>query len=342
MSIDDLSKVTPEQGQSRTVSITGIGSYVPEKVLTNGDLEKIVDTTDEWIVTRTGIRERRIAADDQATSDLAAEAARNALKNAGVEAEDVDLIIVATITPDHVFPNTACLVQDKIGATNAFCFGLEAACSGFLYSLEVARRFVSSGASETALVIGAEKLSSITDWEDRATCVLFGDGAGAAVVQAKGDRLGVIQSCLGSDGKLADLLMVPGGGSRIPPSTAMLDERLNFLKMNGREVFKHAVRAMSESAKKALASAGLTIDDVDWLVPHQANRRIIDAIGQRLGIDENKVYMNLDKYGNMSAASVPVALDEAVREGAIQSGHVILIIVFGGGFTWGASVLEWS
>ena len=329
------------QGDVRRASITGIGSYVPEKVLTNKDLEKIVDTTDEWIVTRTGIRERHIAAEGETTASMGAMAAERALENAGVSAEEVDMIICATITPEMLFPNTACFIQERIGAKNAFCFGLEAACSGFVYGLEVARQFVSSGAKNTVLVIGAEKLSAFVDWNDRATCILFGDGAGAAVVQATGARVGIAHTVLGSDGGLTDLLKVPGGGSLNPPTHETIDEGLHYLSMNGREVFKHAVRAMADSARTVLSDCGVSIEDVDWLVPHQANQRIVEAIGQRLEIAPEKVFMNLQKYGNMSAASIPVALDEACREGHIQKGDLVLLIAFGGGFTWGASVVEW-
>ncbi len=325
----------------RTVSIVGIGSYLPERILTNKEMETVVDTSDEWIQSRTGIRERHIADDDQATSDLAAIAAQRALVSAGVSAEEVDLIIVATITPDMIFPNTACFVQDKIGAKNAFCFGLEAACSGFLYSLEVGKQFVASGKSQTVLVIGAEKLSSVTDWEDRSTCVLFGDGAGAVVLQARGDRHGIVTSVMGSDGALAELLHIPAGGSRTPATHESVDAREHFLKMSGPDVYKNAVRAMSDAALRVLAECGLSVEDVDLLVPHQANRRIIEAIGQRLSIDPDKVYMNLDHTGNTSAASVPLALDEAISGGRLKKGDLVLMIVFGGGFTWGASVVEW-
>ena len=341
MATPELSLPSPVEQRMRTVSIAGIGSYLPERVLTNQDLEKMVDTTDEWIQTRTGIQERHLAREDETTSDMAAEAARRALAHAGVAADEVDVIIVATITPDMVFPNTACFVQEKIGASKAFCFGLEAACSGFLYSLDVGKQFVATGAAETVLVIGAEKLSSITDWEDRATCVLFGDGAGAAVLQARGDRYGIANTVMGSDGALAELLHVPAGGSRAPATVQSVEARLHYLKMAGSEVFKNAVRAMSDSARRVLEQAGLTIDDVDLLVPHQANRRIIEAIGSRLGIDSEKVFMNLDRTGNTSAASVPLALDEAVQTGRLERGQLVLIIVFGGGFTWGAGLVEW-
>lgn len=327
---------------ARTVKISGTGSYLPAKVLTNYDLEKIVETTHEWIHTRSGISERHIAAEGEATSHMSAAAARNALDAAGITAEDLDMIIVGTITPDMVFPNTACFVQDQIGAKNAFCFDVEAACSGFLYSMDIAKNYIANGTAEHVLVIGAEKLSSITDWDDRATCVLFGDGAGAVVLSAAEDGArGIIGTKMGSDGSLYELLNVPGGGSRNPTSHQTVDDRMHFMKMTGREVFKHAVRCMSDAAKKVLEQAGLTVDDVACIIPHQANARIINAIASRLGTEDGKVYMNLERVGNMSAASVPVALDEAVRAGRIKRGDIVLFVVFGGGFTWGASVLEW-
>lgn len=328
---------------SRPVRIVGTGSYLPPRVMTNHDLEAMVETTDEWIFTRTGIRERRIAAPDQATSDLSAIAAKRAIAAAGVTAEDIDLIIVATITPDMLFPSTACMVQHKIGAKRAFCFDLEAACSGFLFALDVAWRYLQSGAVKTALVIGGEKLSCITDWQDRTTCVLFGDGAGAVVLQAgEGAGRGIIGTVTGSDGSLSHLLRVPGGGSLHPPTPAMLDERLQYLKMSGNEVFKHAVRCMCDAAQRVLEENGLSTDDVNWIVPHQANMRIIQAIASRLGGSLDKFCVNLERVGNMSGASVPVALDESVRAGKIKSGDLVLFVVFGGGFTWGASVMEWA
>jgi 3-oxoacyl-[acyl-carrier-protein] synthase-3 len=324
----------------RAVGITGTGSYAPERVLTNADLEKIVDTTDEWILSRTGIRERRIARPDETTSDMGAEAARRALAKAGVGAEQVDLIIVATITPDMGFPNTACFVQSKIGAVNAYCYDLEAACSGFLYALEVARQAVASGSVDTVLVVGAEKISCITDWKDRSLCVLFGDGAGAAVVQAT-DRSGLRSSVLRSDGRLSHLLMLPGGGSKHPASAETLAQGLHFMKMDGRDVFKHAVTCMTDVARKALEKAGKTVEDMKLIIPHQANQRIISAIGDRLGGRPEQYYVNLDRYGNTSAASIILALDEAVQGGRLQRGDLVLLVAFGGGFTWGATVLEW-
>jgi len=319
----------------------GTGSYLPAKVLRNADLEQMVDTSNEWILTRTGIAERRIAAAGETASDMAAAAARQALEQAGVSPEEVDLIIVATVTPDMLFPNTACFLQDKIGAVNAVCFDLEAACSGFLYAVETARHFLASGDRRTALVVGSEKLSSFTDWEDRSTCVLFGDGAGAVLLRAGNAGRGVIGTVMGSDGALTELLNIPGGGSLHPASPETIGLRLHSIKMTGNEVFKHAVRCMYEAAVAVLEREGMTIDDVDWIVPHQANMRILKAVASRLGDCWDKFCVNLDRVGNMSGASVPVALDEAVRDGRIQEGHTVLFVVFGGGFTWGAMLVEW-
>lgn len=325
----------------RRVAIAGTGFCVPSRIMTNFDIEKLVDTTDEWIVTRSGIRERRIAADNEATSDLATVAAQRALESAGVAPEKVDQIIVATITPDMGFPNTACFVQTRLGARNAYCFDLEAACSGFLYGVDMARNCIASGSIETALVIGAEKLSIVTDWQDRATCVLFGDGAGAAVLTPAAKGRGIMASVMGSDGALHELLNLPGGGSRSPASRQTLDARMHYMKMNGKEVFKHAVRAMSEVSRQVLAKCNLSIDQIDCIIPHQANMRILQAIAERLGLGLDRFYINLEKYGNMSAASVPVALHEAVQSGRVKRGDLVLMVAFGGGFTWGATVMEW-
>ncbi len=322
-------------GRLRPVSIVGTGSYLPDRILTNADLEKMVDTTDEWIVTRSGIRERRIARDDQA-----AEAGRRALESAGVAPEEVDQIIVGTITADMGFPSTACFVQDALKARNAHCFDLAAACSGFVYALETGRQFVATGAVRTSLVIGAEKLSVVTDWTDRATCVLFGDGAGAAVLRSVEGRRGILGSVMGSDGSLADLLSIPGGGSRHPASAQSLEARLHYMKMTGKEVFKHAVKAMSEATTTVMAKCGLTFDDIQLVIPHQANIRIIQAIGERLGVPVDKVFVNVEKYGNMSSATVPVALDQAMRTGRLKAGDRVVLVAFGGGFTWGAMVVE--
>lgn len=325
----------------RTVSIIGTGSYVPEKVLTNRDLETMVETTDEWIYSRTGMRERHIAAADQAASDMGAEAAEKALADAGIGADEIDLVIVATLSPDMFFPSTACFVQDKIGATNAYCYDLGAACSGFLYALDSAKNQIASGAINTALVIGSEKMSTFIDWEDRGTCILFGDGAGAAVLRGGGEGRGVMKSVMGSDGSLADLLWTPGGGSRHPMTHEMLDQKQQFLKMQGREVFKHAVVRMAETVQQALEKNGVSADDIKCFIPHQANIRIIDAISKRLGVTD-RMYCNVDKYANTSSAALAIALDEAVRDGTIQKGDLVVLTVFGGGFTWGANVLEWG
>jgi 3-oxoacyl-[acyl-carrier-protein] synthase III len=332
--------MSDEQRTEAAVAIVGTGSYLPERILTNAELEKMVDTTDEWIVTRTGMRERRIAGEHEPTSVMAAGAAKQALEKAGITGEDVDLIIVATVTPDMPFPSTACLVQNAIGARGALCFDLEAACSGFLYSMEVGRGMLLSGLYETALVIGAEKMSAVTDWEDRATCVLFGDGAGAAVLKRTATAPGILATSVGADGSLGELLMIPAGGSRTPASHDSVDQGLHYIKMAGNNVFKHAVRCMCEAGRDALEKAGLSVDDVDWVVPHQANMRIIQAISDRVGISMERFVINLARLGNTTAATVPLALDEAVSDGRIKSGDKVLMIVFGGGFTWGATVLE--
>ena len=322
-------------------AIVGIGSYLPERVLTNADLERIVDTTDEWIISRTGIRERRMAAEGEHTSTMATAASRIALERAGVAAGDLDLIIVATITPDMPFPATACLVQEELGAAKAAAFDLEAACTGFLYALEIGRQFIESGTHNNVLIIGAEKLSSIIDWKDRNTCVLFGDGAGAAVLRRREGARGVLATRLGSDGGKADALAMPGGGCRQPATVDSVNERIHFLKMEGKEVFKNAVNAMTAAAQEVLERSGLGIGDIRCIIPHQANQRIISAVGDRLGATEGQVFVNLQKYGNTSAASVVIALDEAVRAGKIERGDKILLVAFGAGLTWGATVLEW-
>jgi 3-oxoacyl-[acyl-carrier-protein] synthase-3 len=327
--------------QGRTCSITGVGSYVPDKVLTNADLEKKVDTSDEWITSRTGIKERRICAADEFTSDLAAHAARRAMVKAKVTADQIDLIIVATITPDMPFPSTACLVQHKIGARRAAAFDLEAACSGFIYALEIAQQFIMSQTYDTVLVIGAEKLSSIVDWEDRNTCVLFGDGAGAAVLQNRPNAHGLLTAVMGADGEKANLLFMPGGGSRCPATAESVTSRMHYLRMEGKETFKNAVQAMQIAAEEALKRCEIDITRIKCIIPHQANRRIIDAVGERLGAKPEQLFVNLHKYGNTSAASVAIALDEAVESGVVKQGDLILLVVFGAGLTWGAAVIEW-
>ncbi|CEO26973.1 beta-ketoacyl-ACP synthase III [Paraclostridium sordellii] len=321
--------------------IVGVGSYIPKNIISNFDLEKIMDTSDEWIKTRTGIRERRIVDENEATSDLATKAALNAIKDANLTPEDIDLIIVATITPDMIFPSTACLVQANIKATKAACFDLEAACSGFIYGITVAKQFIESDTYKHVLVIGAEALSRILDYEDRSTAILFGDGAGAVVMGPVSEG-GVLSTSLGSDGNGKDYLNIPAGGSKTPASEDSIKNRLHFIKMAGNDVFKFAVRIMQDASVECIKSANLEIQDIDYLIPHQANIRIIEASAKRLKLSMDKVYVNLDKYGNMSAASIPVALDEAYREGKIKKGDNIVLVGFGGGLTWGASVVRWS
>lgn len=325
----------------RTVSITGVGSYVPERVLTNADLSRMVDTSDEWITSRTGIRERRIAADGETTADLATAAARRALQNAGLTAADLDLIIVATITPDMLFPSTACLVQNRLGATRAAAFDIEAACSGFVYALDIAAHFVACHTYDTVLVIGAEKMSSVIDWTDRNTCVLFGDGAGAAVLQNRPSAHGLLTTCLGSDGAKSGLLEQPAGGCACPATAESVAARLHYLRMDGKETFKNAVNAMVTAATEALARCQLGIERIRCIIPHQANQRIMAAVAERLGATPEQVFSNVDRYGNTSAASVAIALDEAVRGGRIGRGDLVLLVVFGAGLTWGAAIIEW-
>lgn len=323
------------------VGIIGSGKYVPERVLTNKELEQMVETNDEWIVTRTGIRERRLASAEQASSDLAYEAALKALDMAGITAEQLDLIVVATITPDMSFPSTACILQDRLGAKKAAAFDLSAACSGFIYGLANASNFIAAGIYKYALVIGAECLSKITDYTDRNTCILFGDGAGAVVLGQVPEGRGFKSFELGADGSGGELLNIKGGGSRCPSSPESLEGKRHFIYMAGSEVFKFAVRIMGSAAEEALRKAGLEKSDIDLLVPHQANIRIIQSALNRLNLNEDKAMINLDKYGNMSAASIPVALAEAVESGRVKEGDCLVLVGFGGGLTWGASVLVW-
>jgi 3-oxoacyl-[acyl-carrier-protein] synthase III len=327
--------------RGRSCSIASVGAYVPSRVLSNSELEKLVDTTDEWIQTRTGIRERRIARADEFTSDMAAQAARVAMERGNVRPDQIDLLIVATITPDMMFPATACLVQQKIGALRAAAFDLEAACSGFIYALEVGQQFIMSRTYDTVLVIGADKLSSIVDWQDRNTCVLFGDGAGAAILQSRPNAHGLLTACMGADGTKSDLLLMPGGGSRCPATIESVNARKHFLRMEGKETFKNAVNAMYAAALESLRRCELDIRQIKCVIRHQANRRIIEAVGERLGATPDQVFVNLDRYGNTSAASVAIALDEAVTTGRIGRGDLILMMVFGAGLTWGAAVIEW-
>lgn len=327
--------------QGRTCSIISVGSYVPERILTNAELEKMVDTTDEWITSRTGIKERHLAAEKEFTSDMAAKAAQRAMDRAGVTADQIDLIIVATITPDMLFPATACLVQSKLGARRAAAFDIEAACSGFIYALEIGQQFIMSRTYETVLVIGAERLSSIVNWKDRNTCVLFGDGAGAAILQHRPEAHGLLTACMGADGDKAMLLCMPGGGSRIPATADSVEAGLHHLQMDGKETFKSAVNAMLTAAQEALRRCEVDISQIKLMIPHQANRRIIDAVGERLGVKPGQLFVNLDKYGNTSAASVAIALDEVVTQGLIERGDLVLLVVFGAGLTWAAAVIEW-
>jgi 3-oxoacyl-[acyl-carrier-protein] synthase III len=322
--------------------IAGTGHAVPERRLTNSDLERIVDTSDEWIVTRTGIRERRIVAEDEATTSLAVPAARRACEMAGVAPEEIDLVLCATVSPDMLFPASSCLVQEAIGARRAAAFDFNAGCSGFVYGLSIASQFIENGTARTVVVIGAEVLTRFVDWQDRQTCVLFGDGAGAVVLRAEDGERGVLATALHSDGALSQLICMPGGGSRRPASDrTSIDERLPFIKMRGSETFKVAVRSLAEVSDEVLAKSGLRYADVRWLIPHQANRRIIDAVGQRLEIDPERVYVNVERFGNTSAASIPIALDELNRSGRIDQGDVLLLSAFGAGLTWAGAAIRW-
>ncbi len=339
----------------RRVRIVGTGHSVPERILSNADLERIVDTSNDWIVARTGIQERRVASDEEYTSVFAVEAARQAMEMAGVEASEVDLVLISTVTPDMPFPATACLVQEELGAKGATAFDLNAGCTGFVYGLSVAHQYMSSGAASTALVIGAESLTKYTDYEDRSTCVLFGDGAGAVVLRgeappdssgengpsSENGRPGILSVAIHSDGSLAHLLEMPGGGSRYPPNRPeTLEARLPFIRMLGNETFKVAVRTLAEVSGEALEGAGQRPEDVRWLIPHQANRRIIDAVGRRIDVPADRVYVNVERYGNTSAASIPIALDELNRAGRIEPGDLVLMAAFGAGLTWGAAAVR--
>lgn len=325
----------------RTCAITAVGAYMPERILANAELAQSLDITEEWILARTGIRERRLAAETEFTSDLAAHAARRAMDNAGITADQIDLIIVATNTADMLFPATACLVQAKIGARQVPAFDIKAAGSGFIYALGVGEQFIISGTCETVLVIGAEKLSSVVDWKDRNTCILFGDGAGAVILQHQPHRNGLLTVCLGGNGHRAGLLFMPGGGSQQPVSVQSVAEGKHFLRMDGRETFKAAVLAMHRAALEALRQCHLDLTDIKCIIPHQSNRRIIEAVASRLGASPNQIFMNVDKYGNTSGASIPIALAEAAECRRIQRGDLVLVLAFGAGLTWAAAVIEW-
>jgi 3-oxoacyl-[acyl-carrier-protein] synthase III len=322
-----------------TAKIIGTGSYVPERVLTNQDLEKMVDTNDEWIVSRTGIKERRIARTDEFTSDMGLEAAKRALEASKIPPESLDLILFATLTPDYVFPSTACLIQTQLGATKAAAVDVQAACTGYLYALGMAKAFIESGIYKNVLIIAAEKLSSIVNYKDRNTCVLFGDGASAAVISSEGKGLAIREISLGSDGELAKLLILPAGGSRQPATRETVDCGLHYLQMEGKEVFKHAVRRMESASKEVIDRAGIKESEISWLIPHQANMRIIEAVAKRFEVPMEKVFVTIHKYGNTSASSLGIALDEMLRQNNAQKGDNILLTAFGAGLTWGASVL---
>src|SRR5256714_7180870 len=326
---------------AKNALVTGWGFYAPSRVMTNAELERIVDTSDEWITSRTGIKERRIAADEETNSFMSARAARAALEKAHLRAQDVQLVIVGTCSPDYLFPATACLVQAEIGATRAGAFDVEAACTSFISALAIARGIIGSGAVENALVIGAETLSRLLNWKDRTAGVLFGDGAGAVVLEATNASVGIESTVLHGDGSKGEMLMVPAGGSKMPATTETLERGLHFITMAGGEVFKLAVKSMADAAEEAIADAGLTLDDIDIMIPHQANVRIIEGVAKRLRFPSEKVFVNIQRYGNTSAASVPIAICEAEATGRLRRGDKVLLVAFGGGFTWGASVLEW-
>ncbi|MCE1245087.1 MAG: ketoacyl-ACP synthase III [Firmicutes bacterium] len=327
---------------TRNVGITGTGSFVPEKILTNADLEKIVDTTDEWITTRTGIKERHVSDEKTLTSDMAAEAGRRAMEAAGITPDDVELILVATCSPDALIPSTACFTQDKLGCKNAGAFDLNAGCTGFIYGVSFASSLVASGAYNTILVIGAESLTKVLDWQDRNTCVLFGDGAGAAVIQPVEEGFGIIGHSLGSDGSGAAYIELPAGAAKLPASHETVDNRQHFIKMKGNDVFRFAVSIFDKISKVTLDKIGMTYDDIDLIVPHQANNRILEAAARKMKVGEDKIYSNLARFGNTSAASVPIALDEVVRNGKVKKGDNLLLVAFGAGLTYGSIVLKWA
>ncbi len=324
------------------VGISGVGSFVPDKIITNNDLSKMVDTSNEWIIERTGISERRILGENMATSDMATIAGLKAIEDAKITPEEIDLIIVTTVTSDHAFPATACILQKNLGAIKAASLDINAGCSGFLYGVSIGENFIKSGTYEKVLVIGAETLSRIVDWEDRNTCVLFGDGAGACVLEKVEEGFGILSSELGSDGTNGEVLILPAGGSKLKASKETIENRLHFIKMDGKEVFKFAVRVMEKASLNVLEKANLKLEDLDLLIPHQANIRIIDAAIKKLKLDKDKICVNLDKYGNMSSASIPIALDEAVKKNRIKRGDNILLVAFGAGLTWASMTIKWN
>ncbi len=328
---------------SPKAELVGTGSYLPERVMTNADFEAMLDTSDQWIRERTGIRERRVASDKETVAWMAKEATQSVMKDAGITADDIEVIILATASPDRYLPSTACDLQAELGAKNARAFDLGAACSGFIYGLTVAEGMIAAGQAENILVVGGERLTRIIDYTDRTTCILFGDGAGATLVRPadNGSERGILSSYLRSDGSLAELLYRPGGGGNMPPSQQLIDEHAYYIRMAGREVFKAAVRSMADACIQAIERAGLTPDDIDVLIPHQANVRIMEATAKRAGVSMDKVFVNVDRYGNTSAASIPIALDEAVRAGRVKEGSIVLMVAFGGGFTWASLVLRW-
>jgi 3-oxoacyl-[acyl-carrier-protein] synthase-3 len=322
--------------------ITGMGSYLPPNLITNPDLEKIVDTSDEWITTRTGIKERRFCGDETQCSDMAVAASQRALEMARVKPEEIDLVLVGTVTPDYRLPSAACIVQKKMGLTNAAAMDIAAACAGFLHGLSMADAFIKAGQFKKIIVIGTEKLTSVTDYTDRNTCVLFGDGAGAALVEpCQNEKRGILSTFLKSDGRYDRLLWIPEGGSKVPIQSINNGDQHYYIEMNGNEVFKHAVRQMEDASRRVIKAAGLTVNDVSVMIPHQANIRIMQLTAKRLGIAEEKVFVNIEKYGNTSSASVPIALDEAIRSGRIKEGDVVLMTAFGGGLTWAAALIKW-
>lgn len=325
----------------QNVSIAGIGSFLPEKILSNSDLEKKVETNDDWIIKRTGIRERRIVESDVVTSDLAAKASLKALEDANIKPSELDLIITSTVTPDYFFPSTSCMVQDIIGARNAGAFDVLAACAGFVYALSIGQGFISSGAMNKVLVIGAECLSKVTDYTDRASCILFGDGAGAVVLQKSTGGREMLSCILGSDGSKSDLLLIPGGGSKNPATHKTIDDRLHFMKLKGRELFKTATNNLVDLINDIVAKCNLELKDISLIVPHQSNLRIIRLAMKKLGLSIDKAVVNIDKYGNTSSASIPIALDEAKRGGKLKSGDLILLVAFGAGLTWSATIIRW-